>query len=139
MQVSLLARVGFSQYLRKGKLMASTSKTVSEKLAQYYGDQFVQTFEHVDLELVATNDLSMTISDLFKEHFPELDNALSSEGSSDEQLAIGIQTADGKRVGCLAKGTWLLIIVVTVCLVLGLLLFGTETVTTILRILLNVE
>lgn len=118
--------------------MTSIIKTVSEKLAEYSSRQFVQEFDRIEVEPQLTNDFAITVTEVLQQHFPGFDEAVFREEATGEQLAIGIETADGDRVGCLARGVWLVIVVITICLTLGLLAFGPETVFKVLEIIASI-
>jgi hypothetical protein len=136
MQVSLIACVGANQCLRRRKTVASTSKTVSEFITMYYGHQFAQAVEQIDVEIVMVGD-EATITDALKVYFPDLDNVISPSDPSDEQFLIHIETAGGNHFIGKGQGRWLLIMVVTICLMIALLVFGEQTVISILHTILS--
>lgn len=110
--------------------MVSTNKTVNELYIEYYGRESAEKIDQVDVVKVIRNDGDATIAEVFKEYLPEME-----ANTGDEALIVTIKTTDGSAAGCIAKGKWLLFLVITVCLTVAILIFGKETVIEILQVI----
>lgn len=91
----------------------------------------VQSLEEIAVEIVEFQEA--TVDEVLHLYAPSLADVFSKhEGSI--RIVIGSNT---RLIGCRAQGRWLLVLVTTLCLIGGLLLFDVNTVVTLLRLLLD--
>jgi hypothetical protein len=104
--------------------MTSTSKTVSEYIARYYGKSFAQAAEQIETEILG-------------QEASESDNTEPSSKLSRDEVVI-MHESSKTRLLIHIRGMKLWIITITTCISVAILLFGQETVIRILHLISNI-